>query len=186
MGGSAGEGQEGLIRQPSAAARSWRAGYPCPSRSRRLLAVGDGAKHLIGSAGVHVPFRLAEEAARVLLYIADDADEDTDEHEGFVAGERPDRTLTDIWNPVGSAPDPAYSALVPRCECGWRGPPFSVTPAGYAACEQLWRSHHLAPFLKARQPNYGRPSPAWRPHIIEGGFVPEIPEGHPVALRDGA
>lgn len=115
----------------------------------------------------------------VLLYIAEDADEDTDEHEGFVAGELPDRSLTDIWTMVGAAPDGRYTALVPRCECGWRGPPYSVTPAGYAACARLWRTHHLVPFLRAREPGNGRPSSTWRPQVIEGGFVPE---GRPAAV----
>jgi len=121
----------------------------------------------------------------VLFYIAEDADEDTDEHEGFVAGELPDRSLTDIWTVVGAAPIGRYTALVPRCECGWRGPAFSVTPAGYAACERLWRIAHLVPFLRARQADYARSSLAWRPQVIEGGFVPEgLPAA--VALRDRA
>ncbi len=117
----------------------------------------------------------------MLLYIAEDADEDTDEHEGFVAGVLPDRSLTDIWTMVGAVPDERYIALVPRCECGWRGPPFSVTPAGYAACERLWRTRHLAPLLRAREQDNGRPSRSWRPQVIEGGFVPERAA---LALRD--
>ncbi|MCA1671504.1 MAG: hypothetical protein LC799_04650 [Actinobacteria bacterium] len=118
----------------------------------------------------------------VLLYIAEDADEDTDEHEGFIAGEFPARSLTDIWTVVVLASAGRYTALVPRCECGWRGPRFAVTPAGYVACEQPWRTHHLVPFLRARPPDHGRRFVAWRPHVIEGGFVPE---GGPAAVALG-
>lgn len=130
---------------------------------------------------------------RVLLYAGDGADESTDEHEGFVAGRFPDGTLTTIWTDVRPHPGSPYAGLVPRCECGWRGPEFTVTPEGYAACERLWRERHLASFLRAREPNFGRPSTVWRPRVIEGGFVPEdAPSGDgddrlgDLGLRDGA
>jgi hypothetical protein len=78
--------------------------------------------------------------------------EGTDGHQCVVAGRRADGALTDLWGDVRARPDGRYVAYVPRCECGWTGPPFSNTPGGYAACQQLWRDKHLQPFLRARIP----------------------------------
>lgn len=66
-----------------------------------------------------------------------------------------------------------FVAYVPRCGCGWTGPPFSCTPGGYAACEQLWRDKHLQPFLRAREPQDHKPSTAWSPRIIHGALAAE-------------
>jgi hypothetical protein len=43
--------------------------------------------------------------------------------------------LADVWGDAQAYLDGCYVAYVPRCECGWTGPPFSTTPSGYAACE---------------------------------------------------
>ena len=72
-----------------------------------------------------------------------------DEHCCVIAGRKTDGALVDVWSDTGAYLDGCYVAYVPRCECGWTGPPFSATPAGYAACEQLWRDKHLLPFLRA-------------------------------------
>jgi len=70
-----------------------------------------------------------------------------DEHHCVVAGLRTDGALTDVWSDTRAYLDGYYVAYVPRCECGWTGPPFSATSVGYAACEQLWRDKHLPSFL---------------------------------------
>lgn len=94
-----------------------------------------------------------------------DVDESTGEHQCLVAGRQADGRLTDVWSGV----DNRYLAYIPRCECGWTGPPFSCTPGGYAACERLWRDKHLQSFLRAREPRYRRPSTTWSPRVIQGG-----------------
>lgn len=106
----------------------------------------------------------------MLLHRAGDVDESTNEHQCLVAGRQADGRLTD-WRDVRSHVDGRYVAYVPRCECGWTGPPFSCTPDGYAACEQLWRDKHLQPFLRAREPHYGRSLTRWEPRIIRGGVA---------------
>lgn len=88
----------------------------------------------------------------MLLYRADAVDRATDGHQGYVAGRQADGGLTGLWSDVRSHLDGRYVEYVPRCECGWTGPPFSNTPGGYAACEQLWRDKHLLPFLRAANP----------------------------------
>ncbi|MGH3670497.1 MAG: hypothetical protein ACRDSH_07655 [Pseudonocardiaceae bacterium] len=60
-----------------------------------------------------------------------------------------DGALTNLWNDIRAHLDGCFVDYVPRCECGWTGPPFSNTPDGYAACEQLWRDKHLQLFLHA-------------------------------------
>ncbi|HEY6423240.1 MAG TPA: hypothetical protein VIY28_08375 [Pseudonocardiaceae bacterium] len=98
-----------------------------------------------------------------------------DGHRGYVVGLQADGVLTDVWNDVRAHLDGRHIAYVPRCECGWTGPPFSSTPSGYTACEQIWRDKHLQPFLLARQPQYGRPSTTWAPRVIPGGLAPDHP-----------
>ncbi len=110
----------------------------------------------------------------MLLHRAGDVGQDTGEHQCAVAGRKADGQLTDIWSDVKAYRDGHYVAYVPRCECGWTGPPFSNTPGGYAACEQLWRDKHLAPFLRAREPHYGRPSTTWAPRVIHGALAAEL------------
>jgi hypothetical protein len=109
----------------------------------------------------------------MLVHRAGDIGEDTGEHLCVVVGLRAQGRLTDIWGDLLTRPDGCYVAYVPRCECGWTGPPFSNTPGGYAACEQLWRDKHLASFLRAREPHYGRPSGTWMPRVIHGGGTSE-------------
>jgi hypothetical protein len=104
----------------------------------------------------------------VLPHRAGDVGESTNEHQCLVAGRLADGRLTD-WRDVRLHMDGRYAAYVPRCECGWTGPPFSCTPDGYAACEQLWRDKHLQSFLRAREPRYGRSLTTWEPRIIHGG-----------------
>ncbi|HKR52160.1 MAG TPA: hypothetical protein VJT72_21780 [Pseudonocardiaceae bacterium] len=94
-----------------------------------------------------------------------DVDESTGEHQCLVAGQQADGKLTDVWSGV----DNRYLAYIPRCECGWTGPPFSCTPGGYAACERLWRDKHLQSFLRARESHYRLASPTWSPRVIQGG-----------------
>lgn len=116
-------------------------------------------------------------SSEVLPYRADDvdpADNETAEaavegHTCYVAGRYPDARLTDSGIDVRSHLDGRYIAYVPRCECGWTGPPFSVTPIGYTACCRLWRTKHLELFLQAREPRGGRP---WTPTVIHGRFLP--------------
>lgn len=109
----------------------------------------------------------------MLLYRVDNADEAIAEHEGYVAGRLADGYLTSISTDVRVHLDDHYVAYVPRCECGWTGPPFSTTPSGFAACERLWREKHLEPFLRAREPRYGRPAIRWTPWVIHGALAPE-------------
>lgn len=90
-------------------------------------------------------------------------------HAGYVAGRHGDGRLTDGDTDVRAHLDGRYIAFVPRCECGWTGPPFSTTPSGYAACCRLWRTKHLELFLQAREPRGGR---AWTPTVIHGRFLP--------------
>jgi len=89
-------------------------------------------------------------------------------HEGYVAGRQSDGGLSDIWTDVRANAEGRYLAYVPRCECGWTGPPFSTTLRGYAACERLWRSKHLESFLRAREPRCSRPRTTWIPRVIHG------------------
>ncbi|MGH3867483.1 MAG: hypothetical protein ACRDQ4_15350 [Pseudonocardiaceae bacterium] len=86
------------------------------------------------------------------LHRVGDVGEGTAEHQCVVAGRRADGTLGDLWGNERARREGHYVAYVPRCECGWTGPPFSNTPGGYAACQQLWRDKHLQPFLRARTP----------------------------------
>jgi len=90
----------------------------------------------------------------VLFHCAGD-DGGSDVHHCVVAGVRTDGALADIWGDGLAYLDGYYVAYVPRCECGWAGPPFSPTPSGYAACEQLWRDKHLQSFLRAANPAPG-------------------------------
>jgi hypothetical protein len=105
--------------------------------------------------------------------------EGNDEHQCVVAGRRADGALTDLWDDVRARPDGRYVAYVPRCECGWTGPPFSNTPGGYAACQQLWRDKHLQTFLRARIP-LRQPLTTWASRIIHGGS-----EGRPMPRPHG-
>ncbi|MGH4016666.1 MAG: hypothetical protein ACRDSL_22575 [Pseudonocardiaceae bacterium] len=109
----------------------------------------------------------------MLLYRVDDADEALGEHAGYIAGRRADGYLTSISTDVRVHFDGRYVAYLPRCGCGWTGPTFSATPSGFAACEQLWREKHLEPFLRAREPRYGRPSVGWTPRVIHGALAAE-------------
>jgi hypothetical protein len=109
----------------------------------------------------------------MFLHSAGEVDESTNEHQCLVAGLQPDGGLTDLWG-VRAYLDGCFVAYVPRCECGWTGPPFSCTPGGYAACEQLWRDKHLQSFLRAREPHYGRSLTTWEPRVIRGGFASEL------------
>ena len=103
-----------------------------------------------------------------------DSGEANDGHEGYVAGRQADGCLTDVRTDVRVYLDGRYAAYVPRCECGWTGPPFSTTPRGYAACEQLWRDKHLAPFLRAREPRCRQSSLSWTPRVIHRDSTLEL------------
>ena len=92
----------------------------------------------------------------MLLYRVEDLDEDSDEHKCVVAGLKTNGALVDVWSDAQAYFDGCYLAYVPRCGCGWTGPPFSTTPSGYAACEKLWRDKHLQPFLRAAHPTATR------------------------------
>lgn len=81
-----------------------------------------------------------------------DVDEGGAEHHCIVAGRKRNGALADVWSDAQAYLDGCYVAYVPRCDCGWTGPPFSATQSGYAACEQLWRDKHLQPFLCAANP----------------------------------
>src|SRR5262245_40348774 len=107
----------------------------------------------------------------VPLYEVSYSDEAHEGHKGYVAGRRADGGLTDIWTDVRVHLDGRYAAYVPRCACGWTGPPFSTTPSGYAACEQLWRDRHLALFLRTREPHSASPAIGWTPRVIYSDAV---------------
>ncbi|MGH4017938.1 MAG: hypothetical protein ACRDT0_01565 [Pseudonocardiaceae bacterium] len=106
----------------------------------------------------------------VMLYCGPDADDDSDEHEGYVAGQHPDGTLTGIWTDVLRCAGGDFTAYLPRCECGWSGPRFPVTAGGYAASQQCWRDEHLMPFLAGRD---ARAASHTQPAAIRGDLVPE-------------
>lgn len=102
----------------------------------------------------------------MLLYVGEDADESTDEHEGYVAVRGVDGSLSSIWADPARQPGTAF---VPRCECGWVGPDLPLSAEGHAAARQRWEEDHLQPFLRTRAP--GRP--AGGPEVIVGHYVPE-------------
>jgi len=104
------------------------------------------------------------------MYTGSDADETTDQHEGYVAGRRADGTLTDIWTDIEGHTLGSYTAYVPRCECGWVGTSCSPTAGGYRAAEQAWWDGHLRAFLADRPPRGASTIP---PTVVHGGFVPE-------------
>jgi hypothetical protein len=105
----------------------------------------------------------------MLLYTGQDADETTDEHEGYVSGQRADGSLTTIWTALDPDDDGPFVAYFSRCECGWTGPALLPTPAGQADCEHLWQQH-LCAFLAQRQV----PTARWSTPVIDGIFVPEL------------
>lgn len=103
----------------------------------------------------------------MLLYVGEDADESSDEHEGFVAVRAADGSLSSIWaDPVRGT----GVAFVPRCECGWSGSDFPLSADGHAAAGHRWYEDHLQPFLRTRP--RGRPA-AGGPGVIVGAYVPE-------------
>lgn len=84
-----------------------------------------------------------------LLYRGPDADEFTDEHEGYVAARDLDGQLTDIWTDATTLPTAtAYQA---RCDCGWVGAAYPADAGGYHACQHSWATQHLVPYLMARR-----------------------------------
>ncbi|MPZ64880.1 MAG: hypothetical protein GEU83_05010 [Pseudonocardiaceae bacterium] len=103
----------------------------------------------------------------MLLYVGQDADESTDEHEGYVAVRGADGSLSTIW--AGPAHE-AGVAFVPRCECGWTGSDFPPSTEGHAAARQRWHEDHLQPFLQTR-PRGCRTADG--PGVIIGCYVPE-------------
>ena len=105
----------------------------------------------------------------MLLYRGSDADEFTDEHEGWVAGRFRDGSLSDIWTDVRSCAEDAFTAYLPRCECGWMGTDVSATSGGYHAAERQWQSRHLPTVVAARP----APRPLPEPACVLGSFVPE-------------
>lgn len=105
----------------------------------------------------------------MLLYSGADADEFTDEHEGWVAGRSVDKSLSDIWTDVRSCPEGTFSAYLPCCECGWVGPAVPATPGGYRAAERQWQVRHLTEVITGRPARRLLPEPAF----VIGSFVPE-------------
>lgn len=129
----------------------------------------------IRARSVHLPLSRAQDSYAVLIHRVGDVHEsiDEDEHRCLILGRQPDGGLVGVWCDMRVHLDDRFVAYVPRCECGWTGPPFSCTPGGYAACEQLWRDKHLQPFLRAREPHYARPSTTWSPRVIRGALASE-------------
>ena len=120
-------------------------------------------------------FICAQDSGRVLLRPAEDPTEGVPDHHCVVAGRRADGRLTEAWSDARTRSDGRFVAYVPRCDCGWTGPPFSFTPSGYAACQRLWRDKHLESFLRAREPRTGRGRAGWAPKVIDGGALkPEV------------
>ncbi|MGH4024573.1 MAG: hypothetical protein ACRDRV_08315 [Pseudonocardiaceae bacterium] len=105
----------------------------------------------------------------MLLYCGSDADEFTDEHEGWVAGRFRDGSLSDIWTDVHGCADQTVTAYLPRCECGWIGTAVPATSGGYNAAERQWRSRHLPEVVATRPAPRLLPEPA----CVQGSFVPE-------------
>lgn len=146
---------------------------------RRAGELDDPPSPPVRARSVHPPLSRAQDSCTVLLHWAGDVHESADEHRCLILGRQPDGGLADgglagIWRDARAHLDGHFVAYVPRCECGWTGPPFSCTPGGYAACEQLWRDKHLQPFLRAREPHDGRPSTTWRPRVIRGSLASEL------------
>ncbi len=107
----------------------------------------------------------------MLLHRVGGVGEGVDEHQCVVVGRKADGGLTDMWSDVRAHVDCGYVSYVPRCECGWTGPPFTCTPRGYAACEQLWRDKHLELFLRAQAPRARASLTTWAPGVIHCGFT---------------
>lgn len=106
----------------------------------------------------------------MLLYRGTDADDFTDEHEGWVAGRFADGSLSDIWTDVRSSVEQLFHAYLPRCECGWLGTAVPPTPGGYHSAVRQWRSRHLPEIIAEHRPDR-RPLP--EPVCVQGSFVPE-------------
>lgn len=105
----------------------------------------------------------------MLLYSGPDADEFTDDHEGWVAGLSPDGTLSGIWTDVRDCADQTFCAYLPRCECGWIGMGVPATFGGYNAAECQWRARHLSEVIARRPARRALPEP----DCVLGSFVPE-------------
>lgn len=104
----------------------------------------------------------------MLLYVGQDADETTDDHEGYVAVRDGNGSLSDIWADPAQHPGVAF---VPRCECGWAGPDLPLTADGHTAARQRWHEDHLQPLLQARPRR--RPAGDEGPGVIIGHYSPE-------------
>lgn len=103
----------------------------------------------------------------MLLYVGQDADETTDDHEGYVAVRDSDDSLSTIWADPVQQPGVAF---VPRCECGWVGPDLPLSADGHAVARQRWYEDHLQPLLRTRP----RRRPAGEePGVIVGRYSPE-------------
>ena len=83
-----------------------------------------------------------------MLFIGPGDSEQTDAHEGYVAGCYQDGTSSDIWTDIRT--DIAQGAkrtivrYVAACECGWRGATERpLTAAGYLACQHEWLHAHF-------------------------------------------
>jgi hypothetical protein len=114
----------------------------------------------------------------VLLHRVGD---DSAEHHCVVAGLRTDGALTDVWSDASAYLDGLYVAYVPRCECGWTGPPFSTTPSGYAACEQLCEtstfSRSFAPQTHSGLTKRAEPGVVWLSNPVRGNRAGRVPIG---------
>ncbi|MEU7812978.1 hypothetical protein [Pseudonocardia sp. NPDC049154] len=85
-----------------------------------------------------------------MLFIGREADEATDEHEGYIAGRYRNGALSDIWTDVTRCAQGTFTALVPACECGWRGLPQRPDRRGVDRCWSAWFTEHFVRLAVAR------------------------------------
>lgn len=83
-----------------------------------------------------------------MLFIGPGDSEQTDAHEGYVAGRYRDGTYSDVWSDIQAdvldGAERTFSHFLASCECGWRGATErSPTAAGYLACQREWLDEHF-------------------------------------------
>lgn len=64
-------------------------------------------------------------------------------------------TYSDSWTDVARCAELTFTAYVPACKCGWRGPAQKATDVGYAACQRVLLRDHLK-LLDVRRPILGK------------------------------
>ncbi|MHA6797071.1 hypothetical protein ACVGVM_26690 [Pseudonocardia bannensis] len=91
-----------------------------------------------------------------MLFIGPEADEATDEHEGYVAGRYRNGALSDIWTDVARCAQGTFTAFLPACECGWRGASQHPDQRGLDKCRTAWLAEHFTRLALVRHVVAGR------------------------------